>query len=372
MSRLLTELFYNGVDLIAEYGLVASGAGTRLSPERDVEEIEVPGRNGNLIIDKKRFRNVNIVYTCALPEEFRSRFDELKNFLLSVRGYAKLQDSEDSDHYRMAAVSGVLEPTIKGKDGASLVIAFNCKPQRFRKEDIEKTLSPNSVSACNLLDVDSLDSRIISDLKRSGLYKKGDKYVELVYTTKRSYAVGSVMELSNKGIGNPLYIISSGSISYIWYGKSKQSAIANVTWNYYFKQIAGQQLIWDGDVIYTDGLLETDELINPTSSESKPVIVIDTPSAINGYIGNINGSFVYADFNPNFKVKGADVTVNKVTFDAETYNFYSIPEHNNAGELVNLNAFFGIDGDASLAPGSNKIAFALVGGAEIEGRIYDL
>lgn len=155
MSRLLTELVYNGVDLIAEYGLVASGAGTRLSPERDIEEIEVPGRNGNLIIDKKRFRNVTIVYTCALPEEFRSRFDELKNFLLSARGYAKLQDSEDSDHYRMAAVSGVLEPTIKGEDGASLVISFNCKPQRFLRDSAEEPLETKSGNIVSINDFQS-------------------------------------------------------------------------------------------------------------------------------------------------------------------------------------------------------------------------
>ena len=53
-----------------DYGLYITGSGAFNAPERDVETVEVPGRNGNLIIDRGRFKNVVQSYKAFIHKDF--------------------------------------------------------------------------------------------------------------------------------------------------------------------------------------------------------------------------------------------------------------------------------------------------------------
>ena len=45
-----------------DYGLYVSGSGTFNAPERDVDLVEVPGKNGTLVLDNGRFKNIPVTY----------------------------------------------------------------------------------------------------------------------------------------------------------------------------------------------------------------------------------------------------------------------------------------------------------------------
>jgi len=105
-------------------------------PERDYDIIHVPGRNGDILIDKGSYKNVTRTYLLSvgsLVKDFTSMANSISEWLQSASGYARLEDSYEPEYYRLAMYqnSGVIE-NILGSAGRT-TIAFNCKPQRFLK-----------------------------------------------------------------------------------------------------------------------------------------------------------------------------------------------------------------------------------------------
>lgn len=107
------------------------------APQRDVEKIEVPGRNGSLIIDNGRYKDdeqsyYGIIYDSNRFDEYISAF---RSLILSDAGYKRLEDTFKPDEYRMAHFSGDFSPkTIRmWKKMGKFEIRFTCKPQRYLK-----------------------------------------------------------------------------------------------------------------------------------------------------------------------------------------------------------------------------------------------
>lgn len=124
---------YNGVDS-REYGVYISGQGTFNAPQKAYQFYNIPGRNGALIGYDKRFENVNITYQAFIYKDFEKNLAAFRSFLLSVNGYARLEDSYHPDEFRAAAYVGPFDPEVTSKnDAGSFTITFNCKPQRYLK-----------------------------------------------------------------------------------------------------------------------------------------------------------------------------------------------------------------------------------------------
>lgn len=119
-----------------DYGIFISGEGVYNAPERVVELLDVPGRNGALTIDKGHYGNITIEYpafTFANSQaEFRRKLNAYKNAIMSQVGYQKLSDTYHPDEYRLGMfVEGLeVEPVAYGRSG-SFTLKFNCKPQRY-------------------------------------------------------------------------------------------------------------------------------------------------------------------------------------------------------------------------------------------------
>lgn len=117
-----------------DFEIWISGNGTFLTPERDVEMISVPGRDGDLTIDNGRFQNISIRYPAFINKEFRHNFDAFKAFMLSRQGYKRLEDSYHPEYYRLALFSASLNPKMTTlNQSGSFDITFNCDPRRFLK-----------------------------------------------------------------------------------------------------------------------------------------------------------------------------------------------------------------------------------------------
>lgn len=102
------------------------------APARQYTTLTVPGRSGALLIDDKRFDNLDREYGIIIPESGKTNVDALRNALASRVGYFRLVDSFDSDHYFMAAYSETFSPQMEMRtDSAKAVISFDRKPQRY-------------------------------------------------------------------------------------------------------------------------------------------------------------------------------------------------------------------------------------------------
>lgn len=102
------------------------------APERDITFQSVAGRNGDILFDNKRMKNIDIVYSCAITKNFRLRFDAFKNSLYRLSGYQKIVDSTDSGIFRMGIVHAGIEPTvIRRGHGGTFDLRISCKPQKF-------------------------------------------------------------------------------------------------------------------------------------------------------------------------------------------------------------------------------------------------
>lgn len=130
------KLIYGNVDS-SEYGIYVSGEGVYNAPQRAVEFVNVPGRNGAITIDQGRYENIKITYPAMALEEdqetFRERLSAFRNAILSQRGYQRLEDSYHPEEYRMGVYCEGLEvkDLLTYHQGGNFELVFECKPQRW-------------------------------------------------------------------------------------------------------------------------------------------------------------------------------------------------------------------------------------------------
>lgn len=134
MGNVIGYLTYDGKDS-HDFGVIVSSVGTHNAPQRVVEDVSIPGRNGTLTIDGGRFENITISYIAMIMQDFPKRFDEFKAFLMSRRGYKRLEDSFSPEYYRLAKIHDEINPSVVTWDAAGkFEIPFDCDPRRFLKD----------------------------------------------------------------------------------------------------------------------------------------------------------------------------------------------------------------------------------------------
>ena len=139
---ILNYIIFGGVDS-RDYGIYISGEGVFNAPERDVEVVNIPGKDGDLLIDRGRFLNIQVTYPGFNFEPGLSTFAErLRAFraaLASQVGYQRLEDSFHPDEFRLASFrSGLDINPVMYNTASTFDIVFDCKPQRFLKSGEEE------------------------------------------------------------------------------------------------------------------------------------------------------------------------------------------------------------------------------------------
>ena len=117
------------------YGVYITGEGVFNAPERNVELVEIPGRNGAYALDKGNFNNIEVTYPAGIfadtEADFAKAVSDLRNFLCSKSGYCRLEDDYNSGEYRMAVYKSGLDVSHDMLIAGEFNIVFECKPQRF-------------------------------------------------------------------------------------------------------------------------------------------------------------------------------------------------------------------------------------------------
>lgn len=126
-------LTVDGVDLLATYGAyIFPRDDVESSPERTMTFYDLPGRDGSVLGTTTSLRDVEITYDFIINEDAESNLSGLRNFLLSRKGRLRIEDPNDTDHFRRGVYLGPLKPNLpKEKDKAKGSIAFRCQPQRW-------------------------------------------------------------------------------------------------------------------------------------------------------------------------------------------------------------------------------------------------
>lgn len=126
-------LSIGGTEICIAFSVTFAASNDDGSPERDVESIEIPGKNGELVIDNGRWKNKDIKYYCFQDKAVKNDLDDLRNYLLSLKGqYVRIENSEHPDEYRIGRLAESFDPERDiNYSTSSFVIQMNCKPQRY-------------------------------------------------------------------------------------------------------------------------------------------------------------------------------------------------------------------------------------------------
>lgn len=123
---------------LADYGCYVASGNVGDSPERVVDVVEVPGKNGTLTIDGGRFRNVTLTYLCFIETEIEKNIRDLRSFLLSQSGYCRLEDDRNMDEFRLARYTNGFSIDKWDRRGGAFELVFDCDPRRFLKSGEQK------------------------------------------------------------------------------------------------------------------------------------------------------------------------------------------------------------------------------------------
>ena len=132
---IFNSLIFGGIDS-ADYGIYITGQAVFNAPERAVEMVKVPGRNGAIALDLGRWENIEVSYPAGCfgdnQSDFATRISDFRNAIASQIGYQRLTDTYNPSEYRLGVYADGLDVKPTGMNRAGeFTITFDCKPQRF-------------------------------------------------------------------------------------------------------------------------------------------------------------------------------------------------------------------------------------------------
>lgn len=148
MSDIFNSLQFDNIDSL-DNGIYITGESVYNSPERDVQAVEIAGRSGDYLLDKGRWKNIEVTYHCGCfgddQNAFASKIRNFRNLLASKRGYKRITDTYNPAEYRMGTFTNPVEvDAVSMKRAGEFDVVFNCKPQRYLTSgETEQTMSRN-------------------------------------------------------------------------------------------------------------------------------------------------------------------------------------------------------------------------------------
>lgn len=129
-------IIYNGIST-KDVGIIVETFPDREYPEREIDFVHVPGRDGDIAQDLGSYKNVTRTYNIAILADDEHPFQyiaaKISKWLHSGIGYCRLEDSYEPEVYRMAAYVEGSNVTSLLRQAGRATINFNCKPQRYLK-----------------------------------------------------------------------------------------------------------------------------------------------------------------------------------------------------------------------------------------------
>ena len=103
-------------------------------PQKEIENLQIPGKNGDLTIDNHRFSNITIPFNCYIHKNFGQNYSNLINYLMSLTGYQRIESNEEPDVFRMGLIRAQIEPVMgQFNKRGQFVIEIDFMPQKWLK-----------------------------------------------------------------------------------------------------------------------------------------------------------------------------------------------------------------------------------------------
>lgn len=116
-----------------DFGCFVANANQFDAPARDIESINIPGMNGALTIDNGRYNNLKLTYSMYVHGDVRTQIAGLRNYLSSVKGYKRLEDTYNPGMFYLARFIDSFSVSQSDPCNAGFNVTFDRKPQRFLK-----------------------------------------------------------------------------------------------------------------------------------------------------------------------------------------------------------------------------------------------
>lgn len=391
----------------SDFNVWCSGDGLYRLPERDVEYIAVPGRNGDLAVDNGRWMNVEVTYSCFIPNHFREHYSDLVSWLASQKGYGRLEDARHPEFYWLARMDADVAPKmVFPDDSGTFTLTFNCKPQRFLKSGeipVEIPCSPAASPASarrywRLSNFSQLmQTSVTSHLSFIGYTSAEINAMQFEIITIPDESIDWIQSLEEKmytleikGVNTDRFFAflwtydpttATGQGEYICNsqvsGFSPSDIVTGQPHKYICVQKAfGTEVYYNERKIAQDVTYQFGELVNPTRFDAIPKFRITLPEDMT----DMAGATVYMVGSGQNGIalkwtEGMENYINcTITLDAELMDAYILPEDSRFGEFVSLNSSVKFYGNRIvLAPDENTIRLdPMIAGCEVVPRWWTI
>lgn len=134
----MISLIINGINL-ADYGVYSSQLESYTVPEREYETITIPGRNGDLTVDKGRYKSLPLSYKSWIANNFKFNVNAFRGLYayLASRPFLRIEESISPDYYRIGKLSGELAQDVYAHLASEFELKFVCEPERWLKSGEE-------------------------------------------------------------------------------------------------------------------------------------------------------------------------------------------------------------------------------------------
>ena len=226
MPETLPYFYYKGINSLDEQ-LYIQSKNTYAGAARDVSFISVPGRDGDLMVDNKRFKNVDISYKVAALDgiyDIPEIAHRVKSWLSSDLGYYELIDSYNPDYYRLAAYVDAYDLKQELKYYGTSTVKFKCKPFRYRLDGKAPVIlsvagsmrNPEAFSSKPYIKITGSGNITLTVNTKPYEFKNVDGYIEIDSEMMNAYK-GATSQ-NSKMVTHEFPELSAGDNSVSWTG----------------------------------------------------------------------------------------------------------------------------------------------------------
>lgn len=121
------SFIYNNKDSYEDFGIIINKLPPSVVPENNIDEYEIPGRDGNLTIDYKTRKSYILPLECTIMD--KNRIEEVKTWLMNTS--SDLVFSWDSDYKYQARIINKIDISQSLKTFGEFPLLFKVQPYKL-------------------------------------------------------------------------------------------------------------------------------------------------------------------------------------------------------------------------------------------------
>ena len=181
--RLNNIITYNNINF-KDYNCYYDGSQLFRKPQKMVTMISIPGKNGDLSMSQDRYSNIVRPFNCFIKDDFIKNYNNLINQLSAVKGYQRLETTEEPDVFYEAQFNAEIQPDLwQLNEKGVFTLEFNFKPQKWLKSGEKGIYVDDNLT---LLNPSLMDALPLIECTGTGAITIGDSTLTLATNTSKT------------------------------------------------------------------------------------------------------------------------------------------------------------------------------------------